>query len=410
MEEEINIVFIKALARGIAYSKKHDEVENRSVEKLFMKYPYNYGIGIALAYCEIIEMKQDFRWSEFTIEMLCNIIKDRKVFIQEELAESSDDASDIIEKIESKILYSVSGSACRAIRYILCGNENMLEKFKVVFDELAYDDFLSRYASLYVLWVAFNIDKNWAMVRITEMYKSDYRLAGFSDRGILFALYDECKAVTQDVLRKGFFSDDETLQKRCSDTIAELYVIYDDFGDIIHDFPKLNDKQKDSIIRMFIVYYGIEKYHEKAKAELTHILKYNDEKIVDAWSSLFHKKVVCLSQDKDFLLRLLTCKFSAKIMFAFVRYLEKHGNILDYSEIIIKMAFSILEDADNNWQDGWLVERDLIKLIWGLYDEANSDEDGRGSDIVLKCLDIWDMMFEKQIGGSWELTRKMMKL
>ncbi len=411
MEEEINIVFIKALARGIAYSKKHDEVENRSVEKLFMKYPYNCGTGIALAYCEIIEMKQDFRWSEFTIEMLCNIIKDRKVFTQEELAESSDDASDIIEKIESKILYSVSGSACRAIRYILCGNENMLEKFKVVFDELAYDDdFLSRYASLYVLRIAFNIDKNWAMVRITEMYKSDYRLAGFLDRGFLFALYDECKAVTQDVLRKGFFSDDETLQKRCSDTIAELYVIYDDFGDIIHDFPKLNDKQKDSIIRMFIVYYGIEKYHEKVKVELTRILEYNDEKIEDAWSSLFHKKVVCLSQDKDFLLRLLTSKFSAKIMFAFVRYLEKHGNILDYSEIIIKMAFSILEDADNDWQDGWLVERDLIKLIWGLYDEANSDEEGRGSDIVLKCLDIWDMMFEKQIGGSGELTRKMMEL
>ena len=258
--------------------------------------------------------------------------------------------------------------------------------------------------------IAFNIDKNWAMVRITEMYKSDYRLAGFLDRGFLFALYDECKAVTQDVLRKGFFSDDETLQKRCSDTIAELYVIYDDFGDIIHDFPKLNDKQKDSIIRMFIVYYGIEKYHEKVKVELTRILEYNDEKIEDAWSSLFHKKVVCLSQDKDFLSRLLTSKFSAKIMFAFVRYLEKHGNILDYSEIIIKMAFSILEDADNDWQDGWLVERDLIKLIWGLYDEANSDEEGRGSDIVLKCLDIWDMMFEKQIGGSGELTRKMMEL
>lgn len=117
-----------------------------------------------------------------------------------------------------------------------------------------------------------------------------------------------------------------------------------------------------------------------------------------------------MSQDKDFLSRLLTSKFSAKIMFAFVRYLEKHGNILDYSEIIIKMAFSILEDADNDWQDGWLVERDLIKLIWGLYDEANSDEEGRGSDIVLKCLDIWDMMFEKQIGGSGELTRKMMEL
>ena len=56
-----------------------------------------------------------------------------------------------------------------------------------------------------------------------------------------------------------------------------------------------------------------------------------------------------------------------------------------------------------------MIERDLIKLVWGLYDEANSEED-KDEDISSRCLDIWDLMFEKQIGETQELTRKMMEL
>lgn len=97
------------------------------------------------------------------------------------------------------------------------------------------------------------------------------------------------------------------------------------------------------------------------------------------------------------------------MMFAFEEYIRKHGNLLDYSDIILKMAYYILEDADITRQDRWLIESDLINLVWGLYDEANSEED-RDEYISSRCLDIWDLMFEKQIGETQELTRKMMEL
>lgn len=198
--------------------------------------------------------------------------------------------------------------------------------------------------------------------------------------------------------------------KRCCDTIAEMYFIYHEFSDIIHEYPKLNDKQKDAIVRMFIIYFGIDKYHEKAKIELIHILEYNDEELANAWSSLFNKNMIDLSQDREFVFQLMTSKFGAKLMFAFARYLERHGNLLDYSDIIISMAYSILDDTNNIGQDRWLIEKDLINLVWGLYDEVNSNQNKREDDLLLKCLDIWDVMFEKQIGGVQELTRKMMEL
>lgn len=163
------------------------------------------------------------------------------------------------------------------------------------------------------------------------------------------------------------------------------------------------------MVGMLIVYLGIDRYHEKAKKELSRILEYNDEKLIDSWSGLFYKNRICLPQDRDFLLQLMTSELGAKMMFAFEEYIRKHGNLLDYSDIILKMAYYILEDADITRQDRWLIESDLINLVWGLYDEANSEED-RDEYISSRCLDIWDLMFEKQIGETQELTRKMMEL
>lgn len=410
MEEEINAVFVRALARGIAYSNKHDEVDNGSIEELFLKYPYDYGTGVALEYCEIIERKQDILWSESTLDMLCSIIHRRREFIQDKSAEDAEASKETVEKAESKMLYSVVGVAVQAIGGILFGNRSALEQFKAPFDELVDDvDFVSRYACVYALWTAYHIDRDWAIARIRRMFLSNFRLAGISDRGIHFALYNEDKEIVQNVLRNGFCSDDGVLKERCGESIAEMYLIYDDFDDIFDSFPLLDEQQKKAMVGMLIVYLGIDKYHEKAKKELSHILEYNDEKLIDSWSGLFYKNRICLSQDRDFLMQLMTSELGAKMMFAFEKYISKHGSLLDYSDIILKMAYYILEDADITRQDRWLIERDLIKLVWGLYDEANSEED-KDEDISSRCLDIWDLMFEKQIGETQELTRKMMEL
>ena len=64
------------------------------------------------------------------------------------------------------------------------------------------------------------------------MFLSNFRLAGISDRGIHFALYNEDKEIVQNVLRNGFCSDDGVLKERCGESIAEMYLIYDDFDDI----------------------------------------------------------------------------------------------------------------------------------------------------------------------------------
>ena len=62
------------------------------------------------------------------------------------------------------------------------------------------------------------------------------------------------------------------------------------------------------------------------------------------------------------------------------------------------------EELDKQWG----IEGDISKLILALYDEtANSDKEVE-QKIAEKCLGLWDVMFEKQIGQVRDLSRKLM--
>ena len=53
----------------------------------------------------------------------------------------------------------------------------------------------------------------------------------------------------------------------------------------------------------------------------------------------------------------------------------------------------------------WGIENELSKLIISLYDEAiNIDK-----QITDKCMELWDIMFERQLGSVREISKKLME-
>ena len=57
----------------------------------------------------------------------------------------------------------------------------------------------------------------------------------------------------------------------------------------------------------------------------------------------------------------------------------------------------------------WGIENDISKLIIALYDECVNSERECDKQIAEMCLELWDIMFEKQIGRIQELSRKLME-
>ncbi|MFB9380685.1 hypothetical protein ACFFRT_08850 [Enterococcus thailandicus] len=125
-------------------------------------------------------------------------------------------------------------------------------------------------------------------------------------------------------------------------------------------------------------------------------------------SRLFYDNLVDLDRDKDFLIEIVGSDLSRKLVHSFVRYLENESkSIIDFEEIILSMGTNIVRFRDKN-NDYWEVEDEISKLIIGLYDETTNLESPKMKAISDKCLDLWDLMYENQIGSIRNLSQKIM--
>ena len=125
-------------------------------------------------------------------------------------------------------------------------------------------------------------------------------------------------------------------------------------------------------------------------------------------SRLFYDNLVDLDRDKDFLTEIVGSDLSRKLVHSFVRYLENESkSIIDFEEIILSMGTNIVQFRDKN-NDYWGVEDEISKLIIGLYDETTNLKSPKMKAISDKCLDLWDLMYENQIGSIRNLSQKIM--
>ncbi len=122
---------------------------------------------------------------------------------------------------------------------------------------------------------------------------------------------------------------------------------------------------------------------------------------------IFDKEYIKLEDDRTFLHEVMSSKISKRIVWLFVHYLEENAlSIVDYTDIIIKLCENILQ---MEMDELWGIEEELSKLIISLYDETANSEKGTNKLIAEKCLDLWDIMFERQLGSVREISMKLME-
>ena len=97
-------------------------------------------------------------------------------------------------------------------------------------------------------------------------------------------------------------------------------------------------------------------------------------------------------------------------MWSFTRYLKENAfSVVDYADIIIKSCENILYLESEELRNQWGTEDEISKLIISLYDETANSEKRDDKQIAEKCLELWDIMFEKQLGSVREISRKLME-
>ena len=407
--------YVNALFDGIAYSEHLDEIDIAFLEKMFGKYRYDYENERAKTLCRIIERRKDVSWSDAVIEMLIDIAGNHKNPKPGESCIASNDRETMnsVETLETDALNCTRGVAASAIGHLLWERKELFVKFKPIIIKLMQDENTAvRFASLDALWPIYDIDKAWTVSKVLSVFKRDNRTIGCRGSRCLFVCeYEKYKRKTKRFWEKAFFSSDKRLIQISGYAIAEIYLRYNAFENIINQIESLNKEQADALLEMFIVYLGREEYNSKVKAVLCKFIRTEISKELEhTWARVFYDERVELKRDKEFLKELMSSEMGGKLLYVFMDYLKKGQQLSDYAEIIIDAGKSIFQGQKKILDVDYLIEYNLPKLMIALYDEVCNTDIGKSKEYETQCLDIWDLMFEHRIGVTRDLTEKLTEM
>lgn len=200
-------------------------------------------------------------------------------------------------------------------------------------------------------------------------------------------------------------SDDKRLIEVGGNALCEFNLRHNEFADIIEQADTLNEEQIKAILHMAVIYLGQEMHREKAKSIILN-LKNTEADVEFPLSRMFYDNLVDADRDSEFLVDIMKSNVNRRTVHAFVHYLEENVySINDYASIIISLCENILSLDAKEISNRWGIVDNISKLIISLYDECVEAE----KDIAEKCLDLWDIMFEKQIGQVRRLSRELME-
>lgn len=403
--------YIDSLYSGLNMSEKLNDVPNEKVEELLKEFPCNNISYRANSFCWIIEKKKDTNWSVDTI----NIIKDIAINHRDpelgkpNVTNEKDKEIKSIEMLKSNSLNCTRGAAARAISHLLYNKNELLEHFRETIIKMTNDENpVIKFASLTCLYTAYYIDKEWATSIIINLFEQDERFLSFWEaRRLLFDMYRNNKEKVLELIKNIFYSNDKELKQIGSLAVAEMYVINNEYGDIVNDVKNIDKIQEQEIIRILEAYFNTLEYNEKCK-DLILKLNNNNCDLESFISRIFYEKEINLERDKAFLIEIIKGNSGRRSIHALVKYLEENAlSIIDFSEIILEVLKSFVEYEDNQ-ENIYFYGDELSKLVVELYDETEGKEEKEMKDIASECLDIWDRMFEKQIGTIRLLSKEIL--
>lgn len=410
-KDKVLPAFIDALFSGVAFSDNISSVPIEVIEKMFHAFPCDMETERDCYFSIIVEKIGNARWSPDVMDQLKKIALNHKESKPEEVKDIKK-----AEQLSSRTLHEYAlnctrGHAVSAIGTLLWEDTRLLEQFKETIEKLTKDkNPIIRFASLYALWPSYNIDRPWAEKRILSLYESDVRMAGFQDsKNMFFRLYPKYGKRILKIVKHCMESEDKDLVELGGHAVCEFYIRHHEFENIMLDVGSKSKEQIGAILHMTVRYLKVDNYHELAK---NIILEYKKADINEGCplSLIFEDKKIDAERDKEFLQELMKSNAGRRTTYAFTQFLEKGAvSVVDYADIIIALCENVLRMEKDKLREQWGIENEISKLIMVLYDETVNSERKTDKKIAEKCLDLWDIMFEKQLGCVREISHKLME-
>ncbi len=405
--------FIDSMFLGVEMSETLEGVDFKTIEKMLLIFPCDMETYRASYFCGIIEKISNTNWSLEVMGQLKNIALQHcnPRLDKPNVTNPEDKEMKSCDMLHSNALNCVRGRAARAIGHLLWEDEKLFGQFKDVIEGVIKDENPAvRFAALYALWPSYNIDREWSEEKILNLYESDIRMASFDDsKNMFFLLYPKYRERVIKIIEKCFKSEDKQLVEIGGYAVCEFYIRHAEFERIMLSAETKSEEQVKAILNMAVIYLEIDDYRETAK-QIILTYKNIDTDVEFPLSRMFHDKYVDAKRDREFLQEFMKTQVSRRIVYAFVNYLQESAiSIVGYADIILQLCENVLQMEVETLREQWGIEDEISKLIISLYDETVSSGKMVDKQIADKCLDLWDIMFERQLGSVREASRKLME-
>ena len=309
-----------------------------------------------------------------------------------------------------KNFHEINYQSTKHLKYLFTESEFDYWKEKINTIEVAKKGIQKLKAILEGFEMNICLTKDYEKEKIIKIYESDIRTASFHDsKNMFFRLYPKYKERVLKIIEKCFNDSDKELIEVGGHAVCEFYIQHGKFDNIMSNVGNLNEERIKAILDMAILYLGIGDYRELAKTIILRFININLD-LEFPLIRIFSKEYIKLEEDKKFLQEIVGSKESKKIVWSFIHYLEENAlSIVDYADIIIKLCENILWMETEELRNQWGIEDEISKLIISLYDETSNSEKSADKQISEKCLELWDIMFERQLGSVREISRKLME-
>ncbi|MCX5638316.1 MAG: hypothetical protein NTX52_11585 [Planctomycetota bacterium] len=425
--EDVHPRYLAAILDGVKTTKPKDMTDEEKVsweparietiEAILEKFQFGDDRNVATNFCWLIRERPDENWSDRAINKLLEYAKFHPDPNPGKLnmypSSEGDDANKAsVHTLLDNALNCVRGVSGLAIGALLWKHPDWLERLRPGIESLVKDSHpVVRVAAIEACLPVININKDLAVDWFVTACRDDIRVAALRYAVYYFnsCIKSHFEKLSPIILRMLDSEYDEVVEEGALEICAR-WLFFGMFHKELERCKTGNTAQRKGIAKIASQFLTQEKYTSKCRELLTPLLNDNEHEVRAKANRGFYnnKKILNVQGIKDFLIAYTKSKAFGDdptgLLFTFEDY---PGSLMPHSDIVFSICEAFaghLAELSRNFATGTAHDASMIcPLILRLYEQSKDNH----PEIMNRCLDSWDEMFEHRIGIVSDLMKQL---
>jgi hypothetical protein len=362
----------------------------------------------ALAFCHAVAARGDADCPLAVLENVCKLATSHPDPEPGRLAitSGSDTEEPSVEMLWQNTLNCVRSAAAVALGYVLFRAPNLADEILPTIQSLVTDrHIVVRMASVHSLSALYRQQPERAVELFLKATRGDERVAAipYASR-FLGRSYRALGGQLQELLPSLLESRWESVREAGASLATAMYLHSGACEADVKRCAGGAPHERRGVARVAVQFAVASEPDGEAWRLIQDFLDDSDETVTAAWSQLISNQEFDLARHSRLLDPYVRSAAFRHYPHALMHRLGKHtGPLIPLAHVILSLCDVAVFSTDPNMSRLALVSRDLPDLLLRLYDESESKD----ATIRNDSLNAWDVLFEKGIGRTRELTRNL---